>query len=561
MLTCLEIRNIAVIEDATVDFCSGFTILTGETGAGKSILVDALGLVLGDRANTSLIREDSKQGSVSAIFNLMELSEVRHWLASRELLEDAELVLHRTISRDGRSKAYINGTPVPVAMLREISRYLVDIHGQHEHYSLLRGDNARRLLDGYANLNGAVKRLEEMASDHAKTAQTLKQINSQEAERANRADYLRFALREIEGSGITDGSESYDDLQEEYKRLAYRENLLENIGGALQLIHEDERSAQTLISDAIQALGQVKNFDNRLESPYLLLTEILTQLQDVAGVLQNSADQESDPNRLNWLNERLAQIQALARKHSIPPSELKSKADSIKQELDLLEDSTAQSTKLEGELANLASAYNRLEDELHVSRAHAAEELSNRITDAARQLGMPEAVFQVKLQRLESERFPPYGRDQVKFLVSTNSQQPPGPLAQVASGGELSRLSLAIQVLAKGTESTPIMVFDEVDTGIGGRVAELVGRRLKRLSSNGEQVLCVTHLPQVAALADWHFSVRKTNGRKSTRTEVVALNEIERIEEIASMLGGLKITASARDHARKLIEQARDSSQ
>ncbi|QKT02599.1 DNA repair protein RecN [Ectothiorhodospiraceae bacterium 2226] len=555
MLTHIHIRNIAIVDALELEFHPGMTVLTGETGAGKSILLDALGLALGDRADAGLVRHGAERAEVSVGFRVDALTAVQNWLAEHELDADAECLLRRTVSRDGRSRGYINGQPVTVQLLREVGEMLVDLHGQHEHQSLLRAEVQRELLDDYAEHGGLVAAVAQAAEAVRAADSALQEARAARASRDDRLDLLRFQVAELEALQME--ASELDSLEEEHARLAHANRLLEAAEGALARLEDsEEASAAALLGQARRALEGVLEFDARLRPCLELLDGALIQAQEAAAELRHYATGvEFDPARLAQVEQRLGAIHDLARKHRAEPAALPALLVSLRTGLDAIENAEAHEEVLAQRLGEAQTHYREAAKRLSASRARAAKRMGAAVSEHMQGLGMAGGVFAVRLDAREDGDYAPHGAERVVFDVSANAGQPPRPLAKVASGGELSRISLAIQVVAAHSARIPTLVFDEVDVGIGGGVAEIVGRQLRGLGS-GRQVLCVTHLPQVAALAHHHLQVRKQTAEGLTLTAIEALDEDARVEEIARMLGGVAITAQTRAHAREMIERA-----
>ncbi len=554
MLTRLEVRDLAVIESAELEFGPGFTTLTGETGAGKSLLVDALGLVLGDRGSASLVRNGAKRASVSAEFDLPPGSTARKTLAARELPEEDQLLLHRQMGSDGRSRAWANGVPVPLAVLRELGEALVEIHGQHEHLALAQADQQRTLLDTWADCDKLAAQVREAARTVREAQEKLERARSSGQDSANRMEFLRFQLRELDTLAPHEGD--YESLFEQYEQMRHHEQVIEAIGIAIGALEESDTTALGLLARAREALAHVPESAG-LGHIVEALAQAETLGEEAARSLQRIAGTDADPEELDRLNERIARYQTLARKHGVEPARLHEQQAVFARELEDIDNSEERLDALQKDYDVAREAWLKLAARLTAKRQAAAPRFTKAVTAAVQALGMPQAQFNVALEPVEGNSCPAAGAETVRFEVTTNTGQALRPIAQVASGGELSRLALAIEVLAHGGSGTPVMVFDEVDAGISGRVAELVGRQLKALAAN-VQVLCVTHLPQVGALADRHFSVQKVQSGKKTATEVALLDESQRVEAIAAMLGGVNVSETAREHARELLagEQA-----
>ncbi|TCO83830.1 DNA replication and repair protein RecN [Plasticicumulans lactativorans] len=553
MLLHLQIRDFAIVDALELDLAPGLTAVTGETGAGKSIMIDALGLLLGDRAEAELVRSGAERAEISAAFDLGHLSAAQAWLAERDLDRDGECLLRRTIGRDGRSRAYINGTPQPLAALKDLGERLVDIHGQHEHQSLMRRDAQRELLDDYAGLREALAELGGHFQRLARARRRLDELAARSAERDARLDMLRYQVQELDALALAAGELA--ELDAEHARLANAGRLLASSQEALERLYEGEEvSAQALLADAAGSLDALARLDPALAPALELLNGALIQVQEAADELRRYVrGLDLDPRRLAWVENRLAEVQALARKHRVSGAELPGLLEHLRAELDELENGEFHQGELERELAAAREAYLRVAERVGAERAVAAAELGSRVSAAMHELGMPGGRFAVQLEATDKPA--PHGLQSVEFMVSANPGQPLRPLAKVASGGELSRISLALQVIAAHSAYIPTLIFDEVDTGIGGGVAEIVGRQLRQLGGS-RQVLCVTHLPQVAAQAHQHLQVRKETDGERTRTGVAPLAAAARVTEIARMLGGVELTENTLAHAREMIERA-----
>ena len=553
MLTHIHVRNLAIVDAIDVELAGGMTALTGETGAGKSILVDALGLVLGDRADSSVIRHGCERAEISASFEIDRLAGVAEWLCARELDLDGECQLRRIINREGRSRGYINGQPVPMQSLRELGEQLVDIHGQHEHQSLLRSAVQRQLLDAFG---GHQPLLTEVATLYAEWKSVQDQLDSvirDTTERDARLDLLRYQSQELEALGLS--AEDIQSIDAEHARQANAGQLLEACQqGLARLDAEDGDSAYSLVSRTLDELSELVRLDSRLEETVRLLGDAAILVQEGTESLRHYAGQlEIDPGRLQWLEDRIGILHDLARKHRCTPEELPVVAGNIRRELDSIEHADQHRETLQTRLGELEQSCQKAARQLSDKRKRAATAFGKQITTAMQTLGMGGGVFRAAVTPRKDSACGPHGMDNIEFLVSANAGQPVQPLAKVASGGELSRISLSIQVISAGSETIPTLIFDEVDSGIGGGVAEIVGQKLRALGA-GRQVLCVTHLPQVAALAHQQMQVSKLSGKDTTHTRIRPLDGTERVDELARMLGGVKITRQTREHAREMME-------
>ena len=555
MLTHILIRDFAIIDTLELELKAGMTVLTGETGAGKSILVDALGLVLGDRADTDVIRHDADKAEISAEFDLKDVKDAAAWLEDNDLAEGGTCILRRIVGRDGRSRAQINGRSVPLQSLKELGEQLVDIHGQHEHQSLLRPAAQMALLDTYGDHAALLANVAKLHGDWKKAHDRLTALRTAAGDRDARLSLLRHQVAELSALALKPGEVQAVDA--EHKRLAHGGKLLETAQTVLDSLYEaEEGSAHQRVSRALASLDAMSEMEPKFEGIRRTLAEAEVQISESADALRGYlADLDLDPKRLEWLENRLGSIHDLARKHRVEPEELPERFEALQTELKTIENADVALQDLETELARLEAAYQRSADALHKQRLKTGASLDKKITAVMQELGMAGGAFKIEVSVPDAERFTARGVDQVEFLVSANKGQPLKPLAKVASGGELSRLALAIQVIAAQAASIPTMVFDEVDAGIGGGVAEIVGRRLRSLAGS-HQVLCVTHLPQVASQTHQHLRVLKGSKGGDTLTRIESLDRKTQVEELARMLGGVEITETTRKHAREMISKA-----
>ena len=552
MLTSLQVRNFAIIDQAEVEFALGMTVLTGETGAGKSILVDALGLVLGERGGTGLVRSGANRAEFTAEFDLRNLPDARHWLEEQMLDLEDECNLRRVINADGRSRAFINGNTVPLQSLKALGEILLDIHGQHFHQSLGRRDVQRNLLDYFGGLNDVRATTASAFREWQAVAAQLADLEAADADRVSRLELLQFQIAELDALAL--GSDELATLSQERQKLQNSGRLAEGVTGALQRLYDgDPVNAQGLIAEAMQAIEQMCEVDPSLDPIASLLQDANIQVSEAQDMLRRYGDAlDMDPARQNWVEERLDAIYAIARKHRQEPDDLGDLHRTLKQQLDDLEHAEERSAELVEKAGAAQENYRNLAAQLSAGRQKAVEKFSSAVTDAMGNLGMPGGVFTAKLTSRDQDDPRSWGTDDIEFMISANPGQPPMPFSRVASGGELSRMSLSIQVIASDGSTIPTMIFDEVDAGVGGGVAEMVGLKLRELGET-RQVFCVTHLPQVASLADHHFRIAKISDGKSTKTVVTHLGDDERIEELARMLGGVEITARTREHAAEML--------
>ncbi len=555
MLVHLSVHNFAIVEHLDLELQRGMSVISGETGAGKSIMLDALGLTLGDRADSSAVRIGADKADILASFDLDDIPDARAWLAERDLDNDGPCILRRVITAEGRSRGYINGTPCPQGDLKALGELLIDIHSQHEHQSLLKTDTHRRLLDEYSGSQELARQVQLAAQRWRQTRQTLERLSNSSDEQRARHQLLSYQLEELENLALGEGE--LEQLEQEHKNLANAEQLLGACRQVMDMCSEsDAGNVLSALTGSLQRLSAFQSQPSALAEAVNLLASAQIQVEEAMGELNRFVDHfDADPERQQTLEERLDNIYTLARKHRVQPGELPPLQQRLLEELESLNADDEAVERLSEELAAYSRHYQDKASELSNARRQAAETLASSVEAEIQRLGMPGGKFSVVLKPCIEGEHLPYGLEQVEFLVSANPGQPLRPLAKVASGGELSRISLAIQVITAQTSRVPTLVFDEVDVGIGGPTAEVVGQLLRRLGEQG-QVLTVTHLPQVAAQGHHHLFVHKARGQNETHTAVAALQESERVEEIARMLGGVDLTEQALAHARQMISSA-----
>lgn len=553
MLNHITIKNLAVVDFLELELNTGFSVLTGETGAGKSILIDALGLVLGDRAEAAAVRYGSDRADITAEFELNNL-QISHWLADNELDDPdnpSECLIRRTINAKGRSRGFVNGQPVPLQLLRELGEKLVNIHGQNTHQALLKTDEQRLLLDNFAGCNALRKELNQCYQQWKKTSTDYEKLKQDTSERDAKLDLLRFQVQELSDFDLQENE--LPQLEDEHKRLSNASRLIETSQTAYYQLSEDENSISSRISYYLNDLTTLGELDNQLNPIAEMLNNALIQIDEAGSELRHYIDSlELDPERLHWLDQRIAGIYDLARKHHIEVDELYAHTKTLNQELQQLENADFHLETLAKEVEASRKDYFILAKKLSKERQKASRLLAEQVMSHIHELGMEHCVFEIQLQATESEQPQLHGMEVIEFYVTTNPGQPLRPLSKVVSGGELSRISLAIQVVTAQFSEIPTLIFDEVDVGIGGGIAEMVGSKLRLLSSNS-QVLCVTHQAQVASQAHCHYFVAKQTNGDTTKTHIRVLEEEPRVEEISRMLGGVKITEQTRSHAREML--------
>ena len=552
MLVHLSVHNYAIVEHLDLELSRGMSVITGETGAGKSIMLDALGLTLGDRADSGVVRPGADKADILATFDLADIPEARTWLAERDLDTDGPCILRRVITAEGRTRGYINGTPCPLSDLKALGELLIDIHSQHEHQSLLKSDTHRRLLDEYAGATDLARQVQLAAQRWRQTRQELERLSNSSEEQQARHQLLSYQLEELDNLGL--GEDELEQLEQEHKNLTNAEALF---GICRQVIdhcsESDSGNVLSALTASLNRLTAVHNAPKALGEAANLIASAQIQVEEAVGELNRFLDNfDADPARLQQLEERLDTIYTLARKHRVHPTELTQLQCKLSSELGTLDASDEAIERLSEELAAYARHYQEKASELSMLRRAAADSLACAVEQEIQRLGMPGGRFNIALQASNSDELLPHGLEQVELLVSANPGQPLKALAKVASGGELSRISLAIQVITAQTSRIPTLVFDEVDVGIGGPTAEIVGQLLRRLGERG-QVLTVTHLPQVAAQGHHHLFVHKVRNSDATHTAVANLSKRERVEEVARMLGGIDLTKESLAHARKMV--------
>jgi DNA repair protein RecN (Recombination protein N) len=552
MLVHLSIHNYAIVEHLDLELDRGMSVITGETGAGKSIMLDALGLTLGDRADSGVVRPGADKADILATFDVSDIPQASAWLKERDLETDGPCILRRLITAEGRSRAYINGTPCPQGDLKALGELLIDIHSQHEHQSLLKTDTHRRLLDEYAGATDLARQVQLAAQRWRQTRQELERLANSGDEQRARHQLLSYQLEELESLSL--GENELERLEQEHTTLTNAESLLGICRQVVELCSEsDSGNALNALTASLNRLTSVNNSPDALNEATNLLSSAQIQVEEAVGEINRFLDRfEADPARLQQIEERLDTIYTLARKHRVHPNEVAALHQKLLDEIETLNANDEAVERLEHELGAYARHYQERARELSDLRHRAAPELAHAVEHEIQRLGMPGGRFNIELRESTDKELSPNGLEHVELLVSANPGQPLKALAKVASGGELSRISLAIQVITAQTSRVPTLVFDEVDVGIGGPTAEIVGQLLRRLGERG-QVMTVTHLPQVAAQGHQHLFVHKVRDNDATRTAVSKLTKQERVEEVARMLGGIDLTKESLAHAKKMV--------
>jgi len=555
MLSLIRAKNYAVIDEVELEFAAGFGVMTGETGAGKSILVDALGLALGDRADASAVRHGTERAEISVQFDIPPQHAALVWLRERGLDDAESCTLRRVLGADGRSRAFINGQPVTLQDLKSLGSLLVDIHGQHAHQSLLEAANQRGLLDAHGGLEPLAGTVAAAYAEWQTVERDLEARRSTSADSAAQLELLQFQVTELETLALM--VDEPERLRLERDRLANTDRLISGVSAALDALAENEQaSAYGNVVRARQEIDRLREHDPALRDPAERLAGIEIELRELESTLSHYRDRiEADPTRLAWLDDRLAKIRALARRHGVAEQDLGQTLTALRERVATLSGGTESLEALAAKAAAERARFFDAAKKLSAKRAKQASALGRSVTAELAELGMPHGEFHVELQPKPPERADGTGLERIEFQVKLNPGQPFGALSKVASGGELSRISLAIEVVRSGPSPVTAFVFDEVDAGVGGRVADIVGHKLRKLASS-RQVLCVTHLPQVASHGQAHYRVVKLTDGKTSRTQVRKLSAEERVEELSRMLGGIEITERTRAHAAEMIDRA-----
>jgi DNA repair protein RecN (Recombination protein N) len=553
MLESIQIKNFAIIDSLELEFNQGLTALTGETGAGKSILLDAIKLISGDRADSDNVKSGQDRAEINVCFNIQQQPKVQEWLQDNEMTSDQECIIRRIVFANGRSKAFINGHNAPLSQLRNLTQMLVDLHGQHEHQSLQKSTIQQQLLDTYLNEPALVNSVKQTYSLWLQLQKQLNELLDGSVDREQRIDLLNLYCQELNQLNLAEGE--IENLQSEYNRLAHAGQLLESSEEMLSILYDnDDTSVQSLLSHCEGLLASQVAYDSKLTASYELISSAVIQVQEATNELRNYQQSlDLDSGELDRLNQRIGHAQDLARKHRINLENLPSLALELNLELEVL-CSSENNIEEVNRLLNQANK-NFIESAIQLSRKRidTADSLSAQISEVMQQLGMDGGRFSIQIDSNESEAgFKATGIDTISYQVSANPGQPLKPLTKVASGGELSRISLAIQVIFSESSNIPTLIFDEVDSGVGGGIAEIVGKKLRWLGDK-RQVFCVTHLPQVASQAHHHYLVEKVKTSDDTTTSVVPLESAPRLEEVSRMLGGVVISDQTRAHASEMI--------
>ena len=561
MLCHLQIRSLAIVKSLEIDWSAGMTAITGETGAGKSIAIDALSLALGERAEAAMVRPGSDKAEVIATFDVAHLPQVQQWLTENQLSNDHECILRRVISKEGRSRAYVNGSQIPLAQVRQLAEKLVSIHGQHAHQLLAKTEYQQQLVDQYAGHD----ELLATVGKHHKQIRTLEkehqELLKRQSERDSQKQLLEYQVSELDDFGLAEGE--FESIEEEHKRLSHGHELLSQSQQYLDALYDGgDQTAYGMVNDAANNFVKLAQIDEKLQPMADLLFEAAIQIEEASMDVRSYCEQiELDPARLQEVENRLDKAMTLARKHHVHPAELATLHLQLAERLAGLTHDETRLESLQEEIEQAREKYLTFAYKLSKSRSKAAQKLNKLITNSMRSLNMPDGIFKATVNApeqtcSESSQQPVtmsrFGIDDIEFLVTANPGQPLQPLNKVASGGELARISLAIQVIIANTTTTPTLIFDEVDVGISGPTAASVALLLRSLGET-TQVICVTHLPQVASKGHQQLFVEKTTDKQETETSIRRLTDTGRINEIARMLGGSNITATTKANATELL--------
>ncbi len=552
MLLSLSVRDFVIVDDLSLEFAEGFTVLTGETGAGKSIILDALGLLLGDRADGTLVREGQDKAEMTALFQIAGRPEIAAWLESNALPRDEDddtLLIRRQLDRNGRSRSFINGTAATLAQLKQLGDFLVDIHGQHAHQSLVRSEAQRTLLDAYAGSQALARDVQQAWQDWQQARRTREEAEKLSRESELERERLSWQINELTELALL--PDEWNTLNQAHSRLANATELAQTAQLAVDSLSEMEGNCLSILTHVQTRLSKLSSLDPRLSDTVSLLDSVDAELREVVyGLRDYASGIDEDPQELVRTEQRIDTLMSAGRKYRVQPQDLPEKLADWQNQLAALEAASDPEALAVAEAATL-SRYRSLAEALSAKRRQAASELSRRISGEMQELAMGGARFAIELAPLSDPSA--HGMESVEYLVAANAGTSFRPLAKVASGGELSRISLAMQVVISQVASVPTLIFDEVDVGIGGRVAEVVGKLLRQLGDR-YQVLCVTHLPQVASCGKTHWQVSKSGKAGKVVSRIKPLNDAERIEEIARMLGGAEITETTRQHASEMLE-------
>lgn len=550
MLTHLAIKQFTIAEDIEIDLLPGMSVITGETGAGKSLLFDALSLCLGDRAGAQVVRANAKQCQLTAHFDIQSIPEAKKWLEAHDLGAEDECIIRRTISSEGRSRSYVNGTALPLQLTRQLGNCLVNICGQHEHHALLKRDMQLKLLDGFGGHQKLLSKIAEIYKNWQHTQRQLAHLKSLNQQQAH-LDLLRYQVVELNELAL--GENELSTLETEHKQLSNSESLIQNCQALLAMTQDDDDAILAKMHHALRLCQSVQSIDEKIKSAADLFQSAIIQTEEAHAEVENYLSKlDLDPERLHAVESRLKKIHDIARKHHIKVDDIAGHHQKLLQECSQLESSEEQIVLLENEANDIHEAFLKAAKQLTQKRQKACKTLSAAVNQHIHHLGMPHGQLSVALKNERDPLPTPHGLESCDFLFTANPGQSAQALNKVASGGELSRVSLAVQVITAKAEGTSTLLFDEVDVGIGGGTAEIVGQLLHQLGEQA-QVLCVTHQAQVAAIANQHYRVEKRVEKQATHSQIECLSKKARTQEIARMIGGIELTEQTIAHAEEML--------
>ncbi|UGA55432.1 DNA repair protein RecN [Vibrio sp. VB16] len=551
MLAHLSVNNFAIVKSLQLELSTGMTTITGETGAGKSIAIDALGLCLGDRAETGMVRQGEEKTEVCASFQLDNNLHATRWLEDNELLDGSECILRRIITKDGRSRAFINGSPVPLSQLKSLGQNLINIHGQHAHHQLMKSDYQLSMLDQYAGHSELINKSRSHYQAWRLVKNQLDELTQNSQENQAQKLLLEYQIKELNELSL--GENEFVELEQEHKRLSNSGELASNCQSAIHTLYEGEEvNALQLLQSTNQVLINLADLDSSLSALPSMLNEAIIQVEEASSELRHYLETvDINPERMVYVEERFSKVMSISRKHHVLADDLYAHHQDLLKQIDDLDCSDEKLEAVAKEVEAMHQRFITSAEKLSKSRSRYAKELNKLISHSMHELSMEKAKFNINIEQ-DHSRTTPLGIDYVTFLVSTNPGQPLQPIAKVASGGELSRISLAIQVITAQKVDTPSLIFDEVDVGISGPTAAVVGKMLRTLGES-TQVLCVTHLPQVAGCGHQQLFVAKQTKAGKTETQMNSLNEEQRVSELARLLGGSQITESTIANAKELL--------
>lgn len=552
MLLQLTIQNFAIVKSLDIDWQSGMTTITGETGAGKSIAIDALGLCLGDRATTNVVRPSATKADIAARFDVSANSLANNWLSEHELDSENECILRRVISAEGRSKAYINGSQVPLAQLKELGQYLINIHGQHDHQLIIKPAEQRRMLDAYAEHKDLLENVSHYYQQYRKQVAELEALQESQQQREAQQQLLQYQVSELDEFALQQGE--FATLEADYKRYSHSQQILTDTMETLHLLSQDDHfNVLSGLQKCHDTIASLAHYDEQLANIATIINDSVIQLEEANNDLRHYHERlELDPESFSLIEERYSQAITLAKKHQVAPEALPDFHQQLSQQLANISSDEHKLASLADEIEQTLSLYNQTAQELSASRKLYSAKLSEEISISMKELNMPHGEFFVRFDDAENDKPTRSGKDDICFTVSINPGQAPEAMHKVASGGELSRISLAMQVILADKVISPTMIFDEVDVGISGPTAAMVGEKLRQLAEK-TQIMCVTHLPQVACKGHQQLFVAKLTDGEHTETTVTELSNAARVKEIARLLAGNTITDSSLANAQELL--------